>query len=100
MSYLLIPDLKILLFVFVCLQVSSTPAADSAPGQVQMASILSEAFQAMRTELNSLPLRPPNMLGEERGLGGVGEEKTIALLEEYSLLLLQAVHRKISTAHT
>ncbi|XP_076022162.1 mitogen-activated protein kinase-binding protein 1 [Genypterus blacodes] len=80
--------------------VSSTPAADSSPDQLEMASILSAAFQAMRTELNSLPLKPPSMLGEERGLGGVDEEKTMALLEEYSLMLLQAVHRRISTAHT
>lgn len=63
-----------------------------------MAVVLSEAFQAMRAELDCLPLGPPSMLGVEGGLGGVGEEKTAALLEEYSLLLLQAVHRRVNTA--
>lgn len=70
---------------------------DAAPDQRQMAVLLSEAFRAMRAELDSLPLSAPGMLGEEGGLGGVGEVKTAALLEEYSLLLLQAVHRRINT---
>ena len=70
---------------------------DSAPDQRQMAVVLTEAFQTMRAELDSLPLGVPGMLGEEGGLGGVGEPKTAALLEEYSLLLLQAVHRRINT---
>lgn len=61
-----------------------------------MAVVLSEAFQAMRAELDSLPLSAPGMLGVEGGLlGGVGEVKTAALLEEYSLLLLQAVQQRI-----
>lgn len=63
-----------------------------------MAVVLSEAFRSMRAELDSLPLRVPSILGMEGGLGGVGEVKTAALLEEYSLLLLQAVHRRVNTS--
>lgn len=55
--------------------------------QHQMAVVLSEAFKAMRAELDSLPLG---------GVGGVSEAKTAALLEEYSLLLLQAVSRRLN----
>nr|XP_020476980.1 mitogen-activated protein kinase-binding protein 1 isoform X3 [Monopterus albus] len=66
-----------------------------ATEQCQMAILLSEAFQSMRAELDSLPLSSPSMLGVDGGLGGVGEVKTAALLEEYSLLLLQAVHRRL-----
>lgn len=62
-----------------------------------MVSVLSEAFQAMRAELDCLPLGAPSMLGVGGGLGVVGEVKTAALLEEYSLLLLQAVHKRINT---
>ncbi|XP_047201020.1 mitogen-activated protein kinase-binding protein 1 isoform X3 [Girardinichthys multiradiatus] len=79
-------------------KVSGSSIDDSSPSQHQMALLLSEAFQAMRTELDSLPLSTPSMQGLDGGLGGVGEVKTAALLEEYSLLLLQAVHRKINTS--
>nr|XP_054597865.1 mitogen-activated protein kinase-binding protein 1 isoform X3 [Nothobranchius furzeri] len=76
--------------------VSSSSMSDSSPNHCQMAILLSDAFQAMRSELDSLPLNAPSMLGVQGGLGGVGEVKTAALLEEYSLLLLQAVHRRIN----
>lgn len=79
------------------LQVSGSSLDDSTPDQRQMAIVLSEAFQDMRAELDCLPLGAPSMLGGEGGLGGVGEVKTAALLEEYSLLLLQAVHRRLNT---
>lgn len=79
------------------LQLSGSSMDDSSPNQCQMSVVLSEAFQAMRAELDSLPLSTPSMQGLEGGLGGVGEGKTAALLEEYSLLLLQAVNRKINT---
>nr|XP_046268092.1 mitogen-activated protein kinase-binding protein 1 isoform X2 [Scatophagus argus] len=72
-------------------KVSGSCPDDSAPDRHQMAVVLSEAFQAMRAELDCLPLGAPGVLG------GVGEEKTAALLEEYSLLLLQAVHRRLNT---
>ncbi|XP_070835668.1 mitogen-activated protein kinase-binding protein 1 isoform X2 [Chaetodon trifascialis] len=78
-------------------KVSGSSPDDSAPDQRQMAVVLSEAFQAMRAELDCLPLSTPSIVGVEGGLGGVGEVKTAALLEEYSLLLLQAVHRRINT---
>ncbi|KAK1875502.1 Mitogen-activated protein kinase-binding protein 1 [Dissostichus eleginoides] len=64
-----------------------------APHQQQVAVVLSEAFQTMRAELDCLPLAAPAVEG---GLGGVGGEKMAALLEEYSLLLLQAVNRRIN----
>uniref|UniRef100_A0A671TTI9 Mitogen-activated protein kinase binding protein 1 n=1 Tax=Sparus aurata TaxID=8175 RepID=A0A671TTI9_SPAAU len=79
--------------------VSGSSLDDAAPDQRQMAVVLSEAFQAMRAELDCLPLGAPSMLGVEGGLGGVGEAKTAALLEEYSLLLLQAVSRRLDTQH-
>ncbi|KAM4541274.1 mitogen-activated protein kinase-binding protein 1 [Fundulus diaphanus] len=78
-------------------KVSGSSSDDRSPSQCQMSLLLSEAFQAMRAELDSLPRGTPSMQGLEGGLGGVGEVKTAALLEEYSLLLLQAVHRKINT---
>ncbi|KAG8013044.1 hypothetical protein GBF38_021230 [Nibea albiflora] len=81
-------------------QVSGSSPDDSAPDQRQMAVVLSEAFRAMRAELDCLPLSTPSILGVEGGLGGVGEVKTAALLEEYSLLLLQAVHRRVSERNT
>ncbi|KAK1875505.1 Mitogen-activated protein kinase-binding protein 1 [Dissostichus eleginoides] len=64
-----------------------------APHQQQVAVVLSEAFQTMRAELDCLPLAAPAVEG---GFGGVGGEKMAALLEEYSLLLLQAVNRRIN----
>ncbi|CAJ1074945.1 LOW QUALITY PROTEIN: mitogen-activated protein kinase-binding protein 1-like [Xyrichtys novacula] len=77
----------------------SGSSGDSAPDQQQIMVVLSEAFQAMREELNCLPLQTPSMLGGEGGLEGVGEVKTAALLEEYSLLLLQAVNRRVHAHH-
>lgn len=71
------------------LKVSGSSGDSSSANQSQMAVILSEAFQAMRVELNGLPLGPPSMMGE------LGESKMTALLEEYSLLLLQAVQRRL-----
>lgn len=76
-------------------RVSGSSSHESAPDQHQMSLVLSEAFQAMKAELDALPL---GMLAAEGGLGGVGEVKTAALLEEYSLLLLQAVHRRINSS--
>lgn len=74
---------------------SGSSSDESALDQHQMSRVLSEAFQAMKAELDALPL---SMLAAEGGLGGVGEVKTAALLEEYSLLLLQAVHRRINSS--
>ncbi|XP_026164217.1 mitogen-activated protein kinase-binding protein 1 isoform X2 [Mastacembelus armatus] len=79
-------------------KVSGSSPDDPAPEQRQMAVVLSEAFQSIRAELDCLPLSVPSMLGVEGDLGGVREEKTAALLEEYSLLLLQAVHRRVNSS--
>ncbi|KAM9777987.1 mitogen-activated protein kinase-binding protein 1 [Neosynchiropus ocellatus] len=75
-------------------KVSGSCPADPAPEQRQMARVLSDVFRDMRTELDSLPLDRP---AEEGGL--LGGAKTAALLEEYSLLLLQAVTRKSGGLH-
>ncbi|XP_010782250.1 mitogen-activated protein kinase-binding protein 1-like [Notothenia coriiceps] len=71
-------------------KVRGSPCDGPAPHQQQMAVVLSEAFQTMRAELDCLPLAAPAVEG------GVGGEKMAALLEEYSLLLLQAVNRRIN----
>lgn len=71
-----------------------------------MAQVLSEAFKAVQAELNSLPRYGEShstssssssacVLGS--GAGGVGEERTLALLEQYSQLLLKAVEKKMDS---
>uniref|UniRef100_W5N198 Mitogen-activated protein kinase binding protein 1 n=1 Tax=Lepisosteus oculatus TaxID=7918 RepID=W5N198_LEPOC len=71
----------------------------SASGeQGEMAGILCEAFSAMRTELDSLPDRgrlDPGAVCVQRSGGGVGEERTLALLEQYSEMLLKAVEKRL-----
>ncbi|XP_019733940.1 mitogen-activated protein kinase-binding protein 1-like [Hippocampus comes] len=76
-------------------KVSSACSEDGDPEDRQMAALLSEALQAMRAELQSLPLGPGG--GGDGGTlaGTADQERTAALLEEYSMLLLQAVHRKL-----
>lgn len=73
----------------VCLLKVSASCRDSSADQGQVALMLSEAFQSMRAELSCLPLGAPSLLG------ALGERKMAALLEEYSLLLLQAVERRL-----
>ncbi|XP_024129680.1 mitogen-activated protein kinase-binding protein 1 isoform X2 [Oryzias melastigma] len=73
-------------------KVSSFSPEDSTSIQCQVSLLLSEAFRAMRAELDSLPLGSPSMLG------GAEEVRTAALLEEYSLLLLQAVNKRINSS--
>ncbi|XP_015206199.2 mitogen-activated protein kinase-binding protein 1 isoform X1 [Lepisosteus oculatus] len=66
--------------------------------QGEMAGILCEAFSAMRTELDSLPDRgrlDPGAVCVQRSGGGVGEERTLALLEQYSEMLLKAVEKRL-----
>ncbi|XP_049595805.1 mitogen-activated protein kinase-binding protein 1 isoform X4 [Syngnathus scovelli] len=72
-------------------KVSGTCAEDEDPEHIQMASVLSEALWSMRAELQSLLLPP----GSSALAGTADQERTVALLEEYSMLLLQAVHRKL-----
>nr|XP_061837712.1 mitogen-activated protein kinase-binding protein 1 [Nerophis lumbriciformis]XP_061837713.1 mitogen-activated protein kinase-binding protein 1 [Nerophis lumbriciformis] len=71
-------------------KMSASCSEDSTPEHSHMTQHLSEALQAMRAELESLPLRSGGGL-----LEAAGQERTAALLEEYSLLLLQAVNRKL-----
>ncbi|XP_037097769.1 mitogen-activated protein kinase-binding protein 1 isoform X2 [Syngnathus acus] len=72
-------------------KVSGTCAEDDDPEHIQMASVLSEALWSMRAELQSLLLAPSS----SALAGTADQERTVALLEEYSMLLLQAVHRKL-----
>ncbi|XP_046873401.1 mitogen-activated protein kinase-binding protein 1 [Hypomesus transpacificus] len=85
-------------------------SAESNQEQGEMARVLSEAFDAVRAELNSLPegrnsARVPEsplplcMLGSQAE-PGVGEERTLALLEQYSQLLLQAVEKRLDNKLT
>ncbi|XP_056152267.1 mitogen-activated protein kinase-binding protein 1 [Lampris incognitus] len=84
----------------------NSPSPGSSPEQQEMARLLSEVFHIVKVELNSLPLSepdcqaakpagPPCMLGNGVSRGGAGEERTLALLEEYSQLLLQAVEKRL-----
>lgn len=69
-----------------------------------MSRVLSEAFEAMRDELNCLPpYTPPppkspianavhTLANSEPTLG---DDRTLALLEQYSKLLLSAVEKRM-----
>ncbi|TSO25185.1 Mitogen-activated protein kinase-binding protein 1 [Bagarius yarrelli] len=66
----------------------------------EMAHVLTEAFDAVQIELNSLPRYVRSRSGSSSSspcvLGsGVGEEQTLALLEQYSQLLLRAVEKRM-----
>uniref|UniRef100_A0A4W5R4L5 Mitogen-activated protein kinase binding protein 1 n=1 Tax=Hucho hucho TaxID=62062 RepID=A0A4W5R4L5_9TELE len=92
--------------------VNSVPVA-SRQEQHEMARVLSEAFEVVRAELSSLPQSsPPSPPGEPAAGGslcmlgcrpvgpgtggsGSGEERTLALLEQYSELLLKAVEKRL-----
>lgn len=70
-----------------------------------MAQVLSEAFEAVQSELNSLPRCIESRSSSSSssacalgsGAGGVGEERTLALLEQYSKLLLRAVEKRMDS---
>ncbi|CDQ66265.1 unnamed protein product [Oncorhynchus mykiss] len=92
--------------------VNSVPVA-SRQEQHEMARVLSEAFEVVRAELSSLPqssLPSPSgepaaggslctlgcrPVGPGTGGSGSGEERTLALLEQYSELLLKAVEKRL-----
>eukprot|EP00063_Salmo_salar_P091888 XP_014066723.1 PREDICTED: mitogen-activated protein kinase-binding protein 1-like isoform X2 [Salmo salar] len=91
--------------------VNSVPVA-SRQEQHEMARVLSEAFEVVRAELSSLPQSSPSPSGEPAAGGslcmlacrpvgpgtggsGSGEERTLALLEQYSELLLKAVEKRL-----
>ncbi|XP_061650331.1 mitogen-activated protein kinase-binding protein 1 isoform X3 [Phyllopteryx taeniolatus] len=75
-----------------------TSCTEDTPEQGQMACVLSEALEAMRAELQCLPLGAGGCGGGALA-GAADQEKTAALLEEYSMLLLQAVHRKLGAPY-
>lgn len=68
-----------------------------------MSQVLTEAFDAVQAEMNSLPRYVESRSGSSSssvcvlgsGAGGVGEERTLALLEQYSQLLLKAVEKRM-----
>ncbi|KAG5857176.1 hypothetical protein ANANG_G00016330 [Anguilla anguilla] len=76
---------------------------ESSEEQREMAQVLSAAFREVRAELDSLSPSAP--AGAARGAlcgaggkeGGLGEDRTLALLEQYSELLLKAVEKGWTT---
>uniref|UniRef100_A0AAY5KW55 Mitogen-activated protein kinase binding protein 1 n=1 Tax=Esox lucius TaxID=8010 RepID=A0AAY5KW55_ESOLU len=60
-----------------------------------MARVLSEAFEVVRSELGPLCALGCPPLGPGTGESGSGEERTLALLEQYSELLLKAVEKRL-----
>ncbi|XP_047677373.1 mitogen-activated protein kinase-binding protein 1 isoform X3 [Tachysurus fulvidraco] len=79
-------------------------STDQRQEHQEMAQVLTEAFDAVQAGLNSLPRSVESysdssssssacVLGS--GAGVVSEERTLALLEQYSQLLLRAVEKKI-----
>ncbi|CAL1575409.1 unnamed protein product [Knipowitschia caucasica] len=74
-------------------KLSVAAAEFPAPESSHMISILSECFQGLRAELDGLPL------GVSTEEGGVSADtgRTAAILEEYSLLLVQAVTKRLQS---
>ncbi|XP_059374553.1 mitogen-activated protein kinase-binding protein 1-like isoform X3 [Carassius carassius] len=78
-------------------------STDSSEEQQEMARVLAEALEGMRDELNCLPPRTPSrspstctvrtLANSDATLGG---ERTLALLEHYSKLLLSAVEKRMN----
>lgn len=67
-----------------------------------MAHVLAKAFEAMRDELNCLPPCTPSRSPSTctvRTLANsdakLGDDRTLALLEQYSRLLLSAVEKRM-----
>lgn len=69
-----------------------------------MSRVLSEAFEAMRDELNCLPpyTPPPPKSPSANAVHTLansdptlGDDRTLALLEQYSKLLLSAVEKRM-----
>ncbi|XP_072545475.1 mitogen-activated protein kinase-binding protein 1 isoform X2 [Salminus brasiliensis] len=74
-------------------------STDSSQEQQEMAQVLREAFETVRTELNSLTCSSNSgslcVLGNRAV--GMGEDRTLALLEQYSQLLLRAVEKRMDS---
>ncbi|XP_048829943.1 mitogen-activated protein kinase-binding protein 1 isoform X2 [Brienomyrus brachyistius] len=82
----------------------SSAKMEPDPEQQAMAQLLTEAFGSVRAELDLLPPCPPTEGPEGAGTSmldnqpsGQGEERTLALLEQYSELLLKAVERRLDS---
>ncbi|XP_041927863.1 mitogen-activated protein kinase-binding protein 1 isoform X3 [Alosa sapidissima] len=85
--------------------VNSGPSSDVPQDQLEMARVLTEALDGVRAELNTIqPFGPNPPIGAAAAgllcaVGGrasaAGEDKTMALLEQYSELLLRAVERRM-----
>ncbi|XP_018619681.1 mitogen-activated protein kinase-binding protein 1 isoform X2 [Scleropages formosus] len=79
----------------------SASEMESSQEQQEMAQVLMEAFGSVRADLDSLsPSLPSEAPGGALCLmasraGGAGEERTLALLEQYSELLLKAVEKRL-----
>ncbi|XP_073683651.1 mitogen-activated protein kinase-binding protein 1 [Garra rufa] len=77
-------------------------STDSGEEQQEMARVLVEAFEAMRDELNCLPPCTPTRSPSTctvRTLANsdstLGDDRTLALLDQYSKLLLSAVEKRM-----
>ncbi|XP_050989162.1 mitogen-activated protein kinase-binding protein 1 isoform X4 [Labeo rohita] len=77
-------------------------STDSSEEQQEMARVLVEAFEAMRDELNCLPPCSPSRSPSTCSVrtlansdGTLGDDRTLALLEQYSKLLLSAVEKRM-----
>ncbi|XP_058846526.1 LOW QUALITY PROTEIN: mitogen-activated protein kinase-binding protein 1 [Acipenser ruthenus] len=75
---------------------SGSAGGQSGSQKREMAGILWETFSAVRSELESVEGAEPGRGGQALRLsGGGGEELTLALLEQYSELLLRAVEKRL-----
>ncbi|XP_056333676.1 mitogen-activated protein kinase-binding protein 1 isoform X2 [Danio aesculapii] len=77
-------------------------STDSSEEQQEMSRVLSEAFEAMRDELNCLPPYTPPKSPSANAVHTLanseptlGDDRTLALLEQYSKLLLSAVEKRM-----
>ncbi|XP_012682239.2 mitogen-activated protein kinase-binding protein 1 isoform X2 [Clupea harengus] len=84
--------------------VSSGNSPDVPQEHLEMTRVLAEALDGVRVELNTLqPLGPSPSIGASAGLlctlsgrpSAQGEDRTMALLEQYSELLLRAVEKRM-----
>uniref|UniRef100_A0A671MEZ5 Mitogen-activated protein kinase-binding protein 1-like n=1 Tax=Sinocyclocheilus anshuiensis TaxID=1608454 RepID=A0A671MEZ5_9TELE len=80
----------------------SRNSTDSSEEQQEMAHVLAEAFEAMRDELNCLPPCTPSRSPSTCTVRTIansdatlGDDRTLALLEQYSRLLLSAVEKRM-----
>ncbi|XP_026142279.1 mitogen-activated protein kinase-binding protein 1 isoform X1 [Carassius auratus] len=77
-------------------------SSDSSEEQQEMAHVLAEAFETMRDELNCLPPCTPSRSPSTCTVRTIansdatlGDDRTLALLEQYSRLLLSAVEKRM-----